>query len=418
MNFSGKLKEIEKSTFRIHLISQFFNGISLGVIGLQEIILKRTLQGTNIEITVLSILVSSSFLVSMYGAEIIGRSADKFRSIIIAGVIGKTFLVLAPFAGSSELFIICIGINACSDSFILPIWNIVFKHNYSDTNRSRLYSYAALTQTTLIIICTTLFGFLMDLNVVFYKIAFTLAGITGLIVYYCLGRMLITGSEEKFKIEKLQLRISFKLIKDIVLLPFRNIRRIFSSNSGFLKFEINFFIYGIAFIMLATVMPVFLVEKLSLSYSPISLAKGLIFHSAYIIFTPLMGKFHGMGNPTKFCGYAFLLLSLYPAIMIFSVFLPTMKYEIFYASYFFFGLAMSGVNIAWTLSSIHFAPANEVANYQAVHITLTGVRGIFSPLLGYLIMTTIDIEYVFYLSALLFITAGILMLSLNKNSNT
>ncbi|MBZ0202608.1 MAG: hypothetical protein K8I03_06295, partial [Ignavibacteria bacterium] len=65
--------------------------------------------------------------------------------------------------------------------------------------------------------------------------------------------------------------------------------------------------------------------------------------------------------------------------------------------------------IAWTLSSIYYAPIDEVSNYQAVHITLTGVRGLFSPALGYAVMKIFAIEYTFYLSAFLFLLGGLLM---------
>ena len=80
-----------------------------------------------------------------------------------------------------------------------------------------------------------------------------------------------------------------------------------------------------------------------------------------------------------------------------------------YISCFIFGFAMSGVTIAWSLSSIFYAPKSEVSNYQAVHITLTGVRGVFSPALGYAVMKIFEIEYSFYLYAILFLFGGIMM---------
>lgn len=65
---------------------------------------------------------------------------------------------------------------------------------------------------------------------------------------------------------------------------------------------------------------------------------------------------------------------------------------------------MSETTIAWTLSSIFYAPKNEVSNYQAVHITLTGVRGVFSPALGYAVMKILEYR-VFLLSFSVFIYA-------------
>jgi hypothetical protein len=77
---------------------------------------------------------------------------------------------------------------------------------------------------------------------------------------------------------------------------------------------------------------------------------------------------------------------------------------------------MSGVSIAWALSSIYYSPAAEVSNYQAVHITLTGIRGLFTPALGYGIMVIISIEMTFVVSAFLFLLGGILMLFESRKS--
>jgi len=71
---------------------------------------------------------------------------------------------------------------------------------------------------------------------------------------------------------------------------------------------------------------------------------------------------------------------------------------------------MSGITISWNLSSIYYAPSMEVANYQAVHITLTGVRGIFAPFIGYMILKLVSIEATFIVSSLFFLFAGAMML--------
>jgi hypothetical protein len=197
-------------------------------------------------------------------------------------------------------------------------------------------------------------------------------------------------------------------------MPGKNLVRILNINRAFLRFEIYFFLYGMAFMILTPVVPVFLVDNLHLSYAPISFAKGLIFHSALIVFTPLMGRYHGKGSPARFCGFVFLLLALYPVMLVTANFADTNSEMIVYVSYFFFGLAMSGVSIAWALSSIYYAPVREVSNYQAVHITLTGLRGIFSPAIGYMVMQLFAIQYSFFLSAFLFVLSSVLMFKESK----
>ncbi len=409
------LQQLEKKTFTLHLISQIFNGIAIGIILLQDVILKKTLGGSDFEIMILSLLVSSAFLFSIYGSELVNRSQSRAKTILIIGITAKSFLIIVPLFQNPVYYIICISIGAYMDSLLLPVWNIVFKHNYTDNNRSRLYSYASSIQTVFVLIISSGSGYFLDLNGSFYKLLFPAAGIFGILVYVNLAKMISLSMDDySGKHKPGKTHYSFRLLKDIAILPLRNTLRIFKENKSFLRFELYFFLYGMAFMVISPVIPVFLVDDLALSYSPISIAKGLVFHSALIIFTPVMGKYHGTGNPTKFCGYVFSSLALFPLLLVSAKWflalgiLSSIDLAV-YISFFVFGIAMSGVTIAWSLSSIYYAPKNEVSNYQAVHITLTGVRGLFSPALGYAVMKLFDIQYSFYLSAVLFLTGGILM---------
>lgn len=412
---SSSLHILERRTFTLHLISQVFNGIAIGIILLQDVILKKTLGGSDFQVMILTFLVSSSFLFSIYGSELVNRSRSRARTILIIGVAAKFFLIIIPLFDNPVYYIACIAIGAYLDALLLSIWNIVFKHNYTDKNRSKLYSYASSLQTVFVVIVTTVTGYFLDINGNVYKLIFPIAGIFGILVYWSLARMITLSMDDysgKDKVRKSH--YNFRLIKDIAVLPLRNTLRIFKENRAFLRFEAYFFLYGMAFMVLSPVIPVFLVDDLKLSYSPISFAKGLIFHTALILVTPLMGRYHGTGNPTKFCAYVFSILALFPLVLVSSKYfaasgLITNTEITVYISYFIFGFAMSGVTIAWTLSSIFYAPKNEVSNYQAVHITLTGVRGVFSPALGYAVMKVFEIEYSFYLSAFLFMLGGIMM---------
>ena len=423
MQISGdedpRLKNLEKKTFRLHLISQVFYGLSFGILMLQDVILKKSLLASDFQVTMLIFLTSSAFLFSIYGTEIINRSNNQARTIIAMAVFSRFFLLIIPFFETPNFFIFCIAAMSYTDSLIRPSWNTVFKHNYSDEKRSVLYSYASSLYTIVVLIVTTLLGYMLDLSYELYKVFYPLAAIFDIIAYVNLAKMIKMGKifdETKNKFTGI---ISKKLFKDILILPIRNLFRIFKENRPFFRFEINFFLYGMAFMIASPAVPIFLVETLKLDYAPISVAKGLVFYTATILFTPVMGKLHGTGNPTKFCGYLFLSLILYPMLML------SIKYfgvdnnylspdVLLYLTFFFFGVAMSGVTLSWNLSSIYYAPPLQVANYQAVHITLTGVRGLFAPFIGYLILKLVSIEATFLVSALFFLLAGVMMLRESK----
>ena len=417
-----QIKKLEKRTFALHLISQLFNGITLGVVLLQDIILKKSLGGSDFQVMVISLLINSAFLVSIYGSEIVNRSRSRAKTIIWFGLASKAFFILLPLIDSPVFYILCISVSAYLDSMMLSSWNIVFKHNYSEKNRSRLFSYASVLQVLVLLGVSTLFGHFLDLNQNIYKIFFPIAGVFGMLTYYTLAKMISLSMDDySGRGNDVKTVYSLKLIKDILVFPARDLKRIFTKNKAFFKFEMYFFLYGMAFLTITPAIPVFLVDNLKLGYAPISLAKGLLFNSALIIFTPLMGKIHGKGNPERFSGYVFIILTLYPLLLVsakftagFGINIPT-DY-IVYFSHFIFGIGMSGIAIAWALSSIYFAPASEVSNYQAAHITLTGIRGIFSPVIGFIVMKTFGIEYAFYLSAFLFLLGGLLMLRESKRN--
>jgi hypothetical protein len=413
------IKVIEKKTFKFHVIAQVFGGLSSGIVVLQDIILKKSLGGSDFQILLLSLFTSSAFLASLYGAEIINRSKNLSKTILKFGIAAKLFLILIPLINNSIFYILCISITAYLDSMMLSSWNIIFRHNYTEDRRSRLYSYATTVATVLLLFTSTILGILLDRDNMLFRVFFPVSGLTGIAMYYFLSRMMklsvvnIPKIDSTDKVQKSS--FSKKLIKDILLLPARNTKRIFSHNKPFFRYEIYFFMYGMAFMVIIPAIPIYVVDTLKLTYTPISIAKGFLFNIALILFTPIMGKYHGSGDPKKFCGWSFLVLVLFPLILI-SAQSPFMNnlfsgnVHVVYLAYIIFGIGMSGVTIAWTLGSMYYAPKFEVSNYQAVHIALTGLRGIFSPALGYMVMKVFSMESVFILSAFLFLCGGMFML--------
>lgn len=59
---------------------------------------------------------------------------------------------------------------------------------------------------------------------------------------------------------------------------------------------------------------------------------------------------------------------------------------------FFFGMATSGGNVAWSLWVTKVAKPEFVADYMGVHSFLTGVRGMLAPLLGFYLIDWIQMS--------------------------
>jgi len=74
------------------------------------------------------------------------------------------------------------------------------------------------------------------------------------------------------------------------------------------------------------------------------------------------------------------------------------------------GIAMSGIIVAWSLSSLTFAGEEDGALYQGIHVTLTGMRGMLGPLIGWVVKSWFGWYAAFLLSTALLLLAGWLML--------
>lgn len=91
-------------------------------------------------------------------------------------------------------------------------------------------------------------------------------------------------------------------------------------------------------------------------------------------------------------------------LSIFLFFTPVFALQI--ASAILFGLAQGGGSLAWNLWVTKYAPPERTADYMAVHTSLTGVRGIFAPLVAYALIGA----YTF--SELALIASGLIALSI------
>jgi hypothetical protein len=75
----------------------------------------------------------------------------------------------------------------------------------------------------------------------------------------------------------------------------------------------------------------------------------------------------------------------------------------------FFGIFDAMMALLWYIGSSYFCRLEETGNYQAIHLFLTGVRGIFAPILGIVLYEWIGFTATFII-AMLTLVIGILIL--------
>lgn len=397
-----KLEKLEKKTFIALMAASFFYGFVITSFQVQDIIAKKTLQAYDWQITILVMLWPLSNLFSIWWGKILEHSHSISKYYILTGLAGRLILILMLFVTNYYQYLGILIVVFSFNAFISPAQNAILQTNISAVNRGNVFGLTTSLVTLISILFSFLIGRLLDLNQDYFRYFFAFVGIAGLIHAIIMSRVQLRKTHNTAK--------AFISYKQIFYLPIVRSLELLKKNKEFAIFQRNFFVYGIAFMILLPAIPKYLVEYLQMDYSQTFLAKSVLAQIGILFFAPLAGKFFDKKNPALFTSFSYLLLSLYPLTLMISSFLIGSHYAnaIVYLAFFILSLAMSGVVISWNISSICFAGDEDVSMYQSVHVSLTGLRGIFAPFLGLLVMKLIGIQAVFVLAFCLFVTASIL----------
>ena len=201
----------------------------------------------------------------------------------------------------------------------------------------------------------------------------------------------------------------------IIIGPLRDVVRLLRQRPDFLRFEAAFMIYGVAFMMLMPVVPLYLVDDLRLSYATIGLARGTVCQLFMIIAIFIFGRWFDRSTPHRMAVSIFLLLAFYPLALLAALPLAgTWRDAAIYMAFAVFGVAMSGITVLWSLSSLRFSGGEDAGVYQSVHVAATGLRGMTAPLLGYMVMIHFGKPTAFIISSVLWVTASAAMVLMRK----
>ncbi len=405
-NFSKPQSSAGKYTFHYHIRASLLIGIAMAVIGMNEFIAKKALGASEKQITILLMApVVAMLMSSVFSSMMAGRSKKPF--FLLSGAIGGFFLFLVYFSKGPAWFIFFVAISSLSTSLLIPAQNAIFQSNYTVRERGNAFGVASAVGAFTIIPVSFLIGKALEWRESTYHYIYPVAGLFFFLACYYFYRIraknpALISSEKMIAREK-------NIFKRAVY-PFLFSYRVLAENRKFLYFESCFFIYGVAFMIIQPVLPVFLVEEFNISYDQAASAKMIIFQIMFIFFTPLFGKMCDRWNPVKLSSMVFFLLAFFPFSLIFASGIKSV-----YLSYVIYGITMSGIHITWTLGPMFFAKGRDAAAFMGVHATIVGLRAIICFPMGDYLEDIFGARKVFLLSTVLFLVASVLTFVLYRH---
>ncbi len=140
------------------------------------------------------------------------------------------------------------------------------------------------------------------------------------------------------------------------------------------------FVLGAPNIAITPIFVIALMDRFALGYTQSILLTGVIDTLAPILFIPMWARLLDRMHIIRFRAFhswVFVLANLMMALAFLSSSLTLL-----YISKITLGVALGGGMLAWNLGHHDFARRGLATLYMGIHVTLTGVRGVFAPFVG------------------------------------
>jgi len=389
MRIFKNLNPQESNTLKLHLFYSGIEGVAAGALILTEFIFIKSLKGSNVQLAFLFQFSMVVFLFAMVANEIMRRYTKRkvlLRSIAIASKLPLVALAFFPSVSHNNglppiyhtVFLSIFLLYFVSKIAVIPSINQYLKGNYQHENFGRLFGYSVTVQKVAMLVSTFAAGLLLDWNPNSYKVFYPIVGILAITSIFQLTKINFVQKQEV---------INTPLWKALQQ-SFKRIFHILKNNKAFRHLEMGFMIYGFAWMSTHAVITIFYERALDLNYSSVAFYKNA-FNLIAIAFLPFFGRFIGKRDPRRFGIITFGSLLLFILFTALTEYYPAHTeiygikiYYMLLVAVFFNGLFMGSMPILWGIGSSYFCQPNEAADYQSVHLFLTGARALFAPIIG------------------------------------
>ncbi|MBT3208846.1 MAG: MFS transporter [Bacteroidetes bacterium] len=414
----------ERRTFKLHLAYSIIEGIIAGILVLNEFVFIKSLLGTDYQLSFLFQFSVVVFLFSIFLMEILKRIQNKKKLLRIISFSTRLPLVLLMFFPSNSeemlgssyyhyIFLAIFFVYFLASTIVLPTINAFLKSNYSHHNFGKLYSYATSVNKIVLLISTFFFGFLLDYDNYAFVYIYPFLGLLGIISINLLSRI---------KYEEIPVNLNRKKFWKTIAESINNMIDIIQKNKPYRDFEIGFMLYGFSFMVSVSVITIFFDKALNLNYSSVAFYKNA-YNILAIVLLPFFGKLLGKIDPRKFAIITYSALLLYFVFMTITEYMPqhfiVFDIKIYYSlllSFFFYGIFAATMALLWFIGSAYFCKNEDAGQYQSIHLTLTGVRAAFAPIIGIYFYNKIGFSGNFIIAIVSLVFAiGMMFWSLKKS---
>lgn len=371
------------------LIATIFDGITQGILLLQETITRKALDAGNLEIALIGVIANTTLVFSVFFSYFY---AHRNKRWLIAGgyLLGRFVFLFSFLIHCSFVFLIFLFFFHSLFAIQHPVLNGFFERYFGE-RRGLVFGLLRSVLMFMMMMTALVVGKLLDWNPAVFQMVLATVALSALVSYAIF-----------FWIESKTVYLPETLDRQECFIE--TYKHIFKDRD-FLIYEGLFMTYGLAYMLCLPTVPIFLLKTLRLNYFEMAQAQG-VYAQIFMMFTyPFAGRIFDRLNVWKVGARSYGVLVFYPLCFIFAH--QTLAKSWAYIGLLFYSLGLSGVNLLWNLGCFSFARGDDSFIYQGFHYALTGIRGFFGPLLGYLLLSRCGVLTNFILATALFLIAAV-----------
>lgn len=406
--------QLERLTARRYLQAMVFQGIWTTGQYLFPFVLAKSLDAPGWLVTLSVMMETSGMMLGLYWGQLMA-SGGRRRWLFWGGLGGRMVTIAALLVHSAGAFVIMLAVVYFFISLVYPAQNSILQENIPADRRGALFGRGARIQFLTAAACSFLVGLVLEQDPDNFRYVYPVLGVVGFGYPLILSRLPrpegspVRGDDRVFVVPRLPLGpVRWRRLAGALVLPFREARDTFARDRQYLWYETNFMIYGVAFIMLIPVIPLYFTEVWDLRYQAIAQSRVMIGSVGMALLGPLAGRLMDRVRPARLCAMSFGWVALFPLTLALGPeLLPLQPEHAAYLAFAIYSVGMAGVNVGWNVGSIAFAPPGQGAHYQGIHVAMVGLRGALAPVLGYVVLRVAGYREVFLVAAGLFAAAAL-----------
>ena len=406
-----KASLLDRVGLHFYTMSSALGGVLAGVFSLAGVVLKERLDASDMQMGIYTMLSVVAMLFGIVSAELV-EGRDKRPYILWLGLISRGMFIAFLFCYNAWSFIAIAAVFFVFNALLMSPMFSMWQANISSETRSKLWGLAVIITTLVTMASAYIAGRVLDWDPTSFRWMFPVAGIVAMLGVVILAISPLRGQH---KLTRAAEAVNFERL---VIRPVRSFIALMNRDRRYLHFEMVFFLYGLAVMLLFPIIPMYIVDVAQMTYEQASIATVVVGQSAVLVLPPVWGWLMDRTGPFFLCIVVFTILVSFPLILLLGMspsFTPAMTVMAVYCGHLVFGIGMSGINVAWSMGPVMFAGKQDSSGYSGAHVTITGIRGLVGPMLGALGKMYLGFAPVLITSAALFAVAALGMYLLRRH---